>query len=171
MEHHPIHEKVAGLIPSWSADWRWSIDVTLSHQWFSLSVYLSFPLSLKSMNISLGEGKKIKIKPTSSGTLNTSQFIYQILVPLHIWLYLIQSKMITSNWILLLSISGSSGILWKIWGNSLLIGEILDHNIWPTHVINVSLRKNVELYLEYRVCIQWFWVTQGVIRFFMWNFL
>ena len=50
---HPVHQKVAGLIPSRGVYGKQSIEVSLSHQCFSFS--LSFFLSLKSINISLGK--------------------------------------------------------------------------------------------------------------------
>ena len=49
-EHHLVHEKGEGLIPGQGEYGRQLISVSLSHPCFSLS----FPLSLKSINIFLG---------------------------------------------------------------------------------------------------------------------
>ena len=47
VEHHPIHQKVVGLIPGQEAYGRQPIDISLSHRYISLS--------LKLINISSGE--------------------------------------------------------------------------------------------------------------------
>ena len=51
LEHHLIRQKVAGSIPGWGAYTRQLIIVSFSYRWFSLSLLLS----LKPINISLGE--------------------------------------------------------------------------------------------------------------------
>ena len=73
MEHHPIHQKVAGLIPHQGTYLGCGFDPWSGHAWeatdcFSLT-FLSLslfppplPLSLKSINISLGEVKKKRHK-------------------------------------------------------------------------------------------------------------
>ena len=52
LEHHPIHQNVGGSIPSWAVYRRQATNRCFSH----ISVFsFSLPLSLKSINISLGE--------------------------------------------------------------------------------------------------------------------
>ena len=51
LERRHVHQNAVGSISGQGAYGRQSVDVSLSHQCFSLSL----PLSLKSINISLGE--------------------------------------------------------------------------------------------------------------------